>query len=409
VATVLPDGPWPAVHLVIDALLGTGSHGPPREPIPALLARLAALRVPVVAVDGPTGLDLGTGVDHGVLAAATTVTFGGVRRGLLMARDDVGTIRVAEIGLPTADPTWPVLVDPRWAGAHLAPFAADAHKGQRGRVVIVGGSPGMTGAARLAARAAFAAGAGLVHVVAPPGAINEIATAEPDVQATVHPFDGDPDAALLQLVERADAVLIGPGLGRGKGRRRFVAGVLAAAERAVIDADALTVLRDDPTALRALVGDRPMILTPHPGEFRTVFPEAAGTMETDPWAAATAAAQMAEATVVLKGVPTIVAPPHGPLLTVAAGNPGLATGGSGDVLAGLIAAFLAGGSSPRDAAAIGAQALGDAADLAAIGRGVRGMRPMDVVEMLAQVWASWQSAVGRAGLDLLRLPGPVTS
>jgi NAD(P)H-hydrate epimerase len=408
VATVAADGPWPAIHLVVDALLGTGARGAPREPMPALLARLVALQVPIVAIDGPTGLDLATGVDHGANPAATTVTFGGVRRGHLIGRDDAGTIIVAEIGLPAADPHWPVLIDARWAGRRLAPFAADSHKGNRGRVVVVGGSAGMTGAARLAARGAFAAGAGLVHVVAPDDAIGDVALAEPDVQAFAHPFRGEPSAELRALLTRADAVVFGPGFGRDEAGLGFLEAALELVERAVVDADALTLLRGQGAAVARLSRDREVVLTPHPGEFRSVFPALAGQLETDPWGAAAAAAREVGATVLLKGVPTVVAPPVGQLLTVAAGNPGLATGGSGDVLSGIIGALLARGTSPRDAAAIGAQALGDAADIAAIRHGTRGMRPMQVIEALGDVWPRWAAEPHRPDRELLRLPRPET-
>jgi ADP-dependent NAD(P)H-hydrate dehydratase / NAD(P)H-hydrate epimerase len=229
VRVVDPAGPWPGVGLVVDALLGTGARGAPRGGVAELLERLRELHLPMVAVDGPTGLDLDTGVDHGAIAATLTVTFGAPRRGHLLARDECGTIVVAEVGLPDPPAGWPRLVTSAWAAAHLPPFPASAHKGTRGRVVIVGGAPGMTGAARLAARAAFAAGAGLVHVVAPAEAIGDLRAAEPDVQTLVHEFEAPLDDAFREMLARADAVVIGPGLGRADGRTAFVLAVLAQA------------------------------------------------------------------------------------------------------------------------------------------------------------------------------------
>lgn len=383
------DGPWPGIGLVIDALLGTGASGAPREGMLPLLQRIADLDKPVVAIDGPTGLDLATGVQHGPIGAALTVTFGGVRRGHLLARDEIGDLVIVDIGLPTADPVWPVLVNAGWAAQHTPRFRANAHKGDRGRVVIVGGAPAMVGAVRLAARAAFAAGAGLVHVVAPEESVATIRNAEPDVQTMVQDFGAPLDAAVSELIARADVVAIGPGLGRDAGRAAFVLAVLQHARRAVVDADALTVLKPERTALAALAGTRPLVCTPHVGEFRTLFPEFAGDLETDPWEAALRAASSSGATLLLKGVPTIVAAPRGAVLTVAAGNPGLATGGSGDVLTGIIAALIAQGISPLDAAAAGAQAHGEAADHAARRVTARAMRPMDVVAGLQDVWRAW--------------------
>lgn len=409
VATVELDGPWPAVGLIVDALLGTGATGAPRAPIDALLGRLASLHRPVLAVDGPTGLDLATGVDHGALRADATVTFGGVRRGHLRARDLVGDLTVTEIGFPAAEPDWPLLVDRRWAASHLPAFASGAHKGDRGRVVIVGGSRGMSGAARLAARAAFASGAGLVYVVTSPESSQELATAEPDVQVRPHALSGQPSEELRQLVERADAVVIGPGLGRDEGRAGFVLSLLAHAPRAVLDADALTVLAGSREALRTAAERKPIVLTPHPGEFRTLFAEHADVLPDDPWLAASRASNDSATTVLLKGVPTVIAHGAAPLLTIAAGNPGLASGGSGDVLSGIIGAILAASAAPPVAAALGAQALGDAADLAAALHGTRGMRPMDVIAALADTWVTWRDALGQQSAMLLRLPRPASA
>jgi ADP-dependent NAD(P)H-hydrate dehydratase / NAD(P)H-hydrate epimerase len=133
-----------------------------------------------------------------------------------------------------------------------------------------------------------------------------------------------------------------------------------------------------------------VVLTPHPGEFRALFPSLASIRELDPWSAAASAAQASGTTLLLKGVPTVIASGTGPLFTVAAGNPGLATGGSGDVLTGLVSTSLAQGLEPMAAAAVGAQALGEAADLAARRTTARAARPMDVVNALADVWREWE-------------------
>ena len=219
VREVPPDGPWPTVGLAVDALLGTGATGAPRPAVAALLGRILDLAVPVVAVDGPTGVDLLTGIVHGVTQADLTVTFGGFRRGQLLARDEVGDIVVVDIGHPAPDPEWPVVVSDIQATQWLRRLRARDHKGDRGRVVVVGGDSGMSGALRLAARAAFAAGAGLVHAVAPADTVAALVQAEPDLQTLAHNFGDPPSAALLELVSTAQAVVIGPGLGRHAGRR----------------------------------------------------------------------------------------------------------------------------------------------------------------------------------------------
>ena len=248
----------------------------------------------------------------------------------------------------------------------------------------------MTGALRLAARAAFGAGAGLVHAVAPPDTIAALVQAEPDVQTMVQSFDQPPSVELLELIGRADAVVIGPGLGRGPGRRQLVIALVEAARAAVLDADALVAFSGAVAELAPLAATRSMVLTPHPGEFRALFPALASVRELDPWAAGAAAAGEIGATILLKGVPSVIASPGKPLFTIVAGNPGLATGGSGDVLSGLVGSNLASGHDPTIAAALGAQILGRAADLAARRHTARSLRPMDVVHALPDLWREWE-------------------
>jgi NAD(P)H-hydrate epimerase len=390
VREVLPDGPWPGVALAVDAVLGTGAHGEPRPAAAALLDRLRELRVPVIALDGPSGVDLGTGTVHGSARADLSITFGALRRGHLLAREQVGGIVVVDIGLPAADPGWPLLWTDAAAAGGAPPFPAGIHKGDRGRVVVVGGDAAMTGALRLAARAAFAAGAGLVHAVAPEATVAALTAAEPDLQTFTHAFDAPPTTALLELVQRADAVVVGPGLGRAPARRMFIVGLLAGARCIVLDADALAAFAGALPVLGELAHGRSVLLTPHPGEFRTLFPHLGAQLDTDPWGAAGAAAAETGATVLLKGVPSVVARAGQPIVTLAVGTPGLATGGSGDVLSGLAGAALGQGIPPERAAAFAAQALGRAGELAARRVTARAMRPMDVIAALPDVWRAWR-------------------
>src|SRR6184192_1206861 len=378
------DEPWPAAAVAVDALLGTGATGPARGDVLALAQRLVTYGAPIVAVDGPTGLDLSSGEAHGPVRAALSITFGGARRGHLVAREWCGKLIVVDIGFPPPDPAWPVLVSDLWAGARLPKLVPTMHKGNRGRVTVLGGANGMTGAALHAARAALAAGAGLVKLVAGQETITAARASLPDV-LTVESALGpelEPDAA--DALEWADALVVGPGLGREPPRALFLQAVLGRRPvPAVLDADALALFQGPPP-------ERPLVLTPHLGEFRAQFgDQLADEAANDRWAAAAKAAQRVKGTVVLKGVPTVIADLRGPAHVVASGNPGLATGGSGDLLAGFIGAFLARGSAGAEASALGAHALGRAAEHGARQWTARSLRPADVLAALPEIWRAW--------------------
>ena len=394
------DEPWPAAAVAVDALLGTGAAGPARGDVLALAQRLVAYGATLVAVDGPTGLDLSSGEPHGPVRAALSVTFGGPRRGHLLAREWCGKIVVVDIGFPPAEPSWPVLVTDAWAGARLPKLTPTMHKGDRGRVTVVGGSNGMTGAALHAARAALAAGAGLVKLVAGPETIQAARASLPDVLTLESALGPELEPAAAEALEWADALVVGPGLGRAPARAPFLQAVLARRPLpTVVDADALALF----------VGpvERPVVLTPHLGEFRAQFgDELADAAANDRWGAAAKAAQKVKGTVLLKGVPTVIADLRGPIHVVASGNPGLATGGSGDLLAGFIGAFLARGSAGPEAAALGAHVLGRAAEQGARQWTARSLRPADVLAALPDIWRAWASAkpLGPPVLAELELP-----
>jgi ADP-dependent NAD(P)H-hydrate dehydratase / NAD(P)H-hydrate epimerase len=380
---------WPKAAVAVDALLGTGAAGPAKGDVLALAQRLVDYGAPILAVDGPTGLDLTSGEAHGPVHAKLTVTFGAPRRGHLLAREWCGKIVVVDIGFPPPDSAWPLLVTDRWAAERLPRLAPQMHKGDRGRVCIVGGSNGMTGAALHAARAALAAGAGLVKLVAARDTIAAAQASLPDVLTVESALGETLEPAVAEALDWADALVIGPGLGREPrtARASFVAAVLARrAIPTVIDADALHVFRADvPTSSRALV------CTPHVGEFRALAGDTlADEAANDRWSAAARAAAKLKCTVLLKGVPTVIADLRGPEHIVASGNPGLATGGSGDLLAGFIGAFLARGTAPAEAAALGAHTLGRAAELGARQWTARSLRPADVLAALPDVWRAWR-------------------
>jgi ADP-dependent NAD(P)H-hydrate dehydratase / NAD(P)H-hydrate epimerase len=380
---------WPTAAVAVDALLGTGAAGPAKGDVLTLAQRLVDYGAPILAVDGPTGLDLTSGEAHGPVHAKLTVTFGAPRRGHLLAREWCGKIVVVDIGFPPPDSAWPLLVTDRWAADRLPRLAPQMHKGDRGRVCVVGGADGMSGAALHAARAALAAGAGLVKLVAARDTIAAAQASLPDVLTVESALGETLEPAVAEALDWADALVIGPGLGREPrtARASFVAAVLARrAIPTVIDADALHVFRADvPTGSRALV------CTPHVGEFRALAGDTlADEAANDRWSAAARAAAKLKCTMLLKGVPTVIADLRGPEHVVASGNPGLATGGSGDLLAGFIGAFLARGTAPAEAAALGAHALGRAAELGARQWTARSLRPADVLAALPDVWRAWR-------------------
>lgn len=374
---------WPATAVVVDALLGTGASGPARGDVLAFAERVAANGAPVCAIDGPTGLDLSSGEPHGPVRAQGSISFGGPRRGHLLAREWCGRISIVDIGLPAPDPTWPVLVTDRWAGERLPRLAPTMHKGDRGRVVVVGGESGMTGAALHAARAALAAGAGLVKLVAQRETIEAARAALPDALTVESALGAALEPAVGEALDWADALVVGPGLGREGERAAFVAALLARRSiPTVVDADALALFQGE--------ADRPTVFTPHLGEFRRLVGDAlADEAANDRWSAAAKAATKLHGTLLLKGVPTVVADQRGPSHVVASGNPGLATGGSGDLLAGFIGAFLARGVTPVEAASLGAHTLGRAAELGARLWTARSLRPADVLASLPDVWRVW--------------------
>lgn len=375
--------PWPVAAVVVDALLGTGAAGPARGEVLALAQRIVAYGAPTVAIDGPTGLDLSSGEAHGPVRARLSITFGGVRRGHLLAREWCGRVVVVDIGLPPPDPAWPLLVTDSWAAARLPRLTPTMHKGDRGRVTVVGGSTGMSGAALHAARAALAAGAGLVKLVAAAETLAAARASLPDVLTVESALGAELEPAVAEALEWADALVVGPGLGREAVRGQFLQAVLARRPvPTVVDADALTLFQGEAT--------RPIVFTPHLGEFRALFgDQLADAAANDRWAAAAKASYKVKGTVLLKGVPTVVADMRGPVHVVASGNPGLATGGSGDLLAGFIGAFLARGGAPAEAAALGAHALGRAAEHGARQWTARSLRPADVLAALPDIWRAW--------------------
>jgi ADP-dependent NAD(P)H-hydrate dehydratase / NAD(P)H-hydrate epimerase len=344
--------------VVVDALFGTGFHGEPRREAVALIERMNATDAPVLSVDLPSGVDASTGeVAGAVVDAELTVTFHALKAGLVVApgRFHAGRVVVADIGLEASS------TETRRATAallRLVPLRREGDtKYKAGAVLVVGGQPGMTGAAALAARAAFRADAGYVALAVPEASLPVVETLVLEAVKTGWSDEGALET-IAGLAERASAVAIGPGLGRGAGRRELVRGLLERLDLpAVVDADALFEL--EPVERSAAT-----VLTPHAGELAGLLGKESAWVDAHRLAAARTAAEEFGAVVLLKGPDTIVASPGGAVVVSDWGPPALATAGTGDVLTGVVAAFLAKGLEPADAAAAAAVAHGRAAELA---------------------------------------------
>jgi NAD(P)H-hydrate epimerase len=383
-------------NIVVDALLGTGysADQPLRAPISDAIAAIDAMRargVHVVAIDVPSGLDASTGAHGDIARAELTLTFGTVKRGQLVARGACGVIVVLDIGLGVharaAGDTQ--LATPEWFHDTLPRISADAHKGTRGKVAIVGGGAGMAGASILAARGALRSGAGMVKCVVAPESLRAVQEGEPAALAAAWP---ESDNAFAEHVGRwADALLIGPGLGRADARALVERALRVFHGPVVLDADALNAFEGDAGALAPLLGSRAALLTPHPAEFARLAECSVEQVLAERFDAPARLAKRTGAAVLLKGVPTVVASPDGRVFVVAEGTPVLATGGSGDVLGGIAAALLGQVADACTAGALAAFAHGrGAASVSA--RHVRGYTLDDVLLALPDVWASPISA-----------------
>jgi ADP-dependent NAD(P)H-hydrate dehydratase / NAD(P)H-hydrate epimerase len=351
--------------LVVDGLLGTGASGAPRGPTAEAIAAANAAGAPVVAVDIPSGVDGATGEVAGeAVTAVVTVTFQAVKPGHVLApgSEHAGRLEVADIGLPLEPGNW-------WVGeaadlAGLVPVPrAELHKRSRGVLLLVGGSAGMGGAPTLMGLAARRSGTGLLVLAVPASVADRVGAAVPEALTVALPESGGglaaaADNACRRWLGEATALGVGPGLGRADGTQKVVRGLLAAYRGpAVVDADGLFALgTGGPLAERGA----PTLVTPHAGEFARLAPDAEGTRLDR---AADRAARW-RATVLLKGNNTVVAEPDGRLAVNPTGTPVLATGGTGDVLTGLLGALLAQGLAPFDAARLGAWLHGRAGALA---------------------------------------------
>jgi NAD(P)H-hydrate epimerase len=311
-----------------------------------------------------------------------------MKRGHLHSRDACGAIVVVDIGLgrwADLEDASPVLVDPPWVFRRVPVIGADSHKGIRRRVVIAGGARGMAGAVTLAARAASRSGVGMVRVLVEEPSLVPVQSAA--VEATAATWPASHEAIAAAVSGYAHAVLAGPGLGRSDASRQFLHDLLEVWRGpTVLDADALTLFEEDVPGLAALLAGRPALVTPHAHEFARLVGVEVADVVAGRFDIGRDLARSLGATVLLKGVPTVVTTPDGATLVSAAGTPVLAAAGSGDVLGGIAVTLLAQTGDPAIAAAAAAWIHGRAAELVNAGRPVRGVTLDDVLEGLGRAW-----------------------
>jgi hydroxyethylthiazole kinase-like uncharacterized protein yjeF len=357
--------------VIVDALFGAGLDRAVEGLSAQAINGMNSARLPIVAVDLPSGINGTTGAVLGcAINAQLTVTFFRRKPGhlLLPGRLHCGVVEVADIGIPqrVLDKIKPATfanVPALWR-KEFPQARTEGHKYSRGHAVVVSGGPSSTGAARLAARGALRAGAGLVTIASPRDALN-INAAE-NLAVMVRPVDGPIELKEFLADKRRNAVILGPGGGVGPAMREQVSAALGSGAAAVLDADALTSFAGEAAALADAIGmrpARPVILTPHEGEFSRLFSVLEREMHSrSKLERARLAATKTGAILVLKGADTVVAAPDGRAAISENSPPSLATAGSGDVLAGLVGGLLAQGMAPFEAACAAVWLHGEAAN-----------------------------------------------
>ncbi|MGU3524039.1 bifunctional ADP-dependent NAD(P)H-hydrate dehydratase/NAD(P)H-hydrate epimerase [Enterobacteriaceae bacterium C23F] len=375
------DAAWPeGVDLIMDALLGTGSSNAPREPVATLIAEANGHPAPIVALDIPSGLLANTGATPGAAIRAThTITFIALKPGLLTgkARDVTGILHHHALGLEAwlaTQSTDLQRIDASQLAQWLPPRRPTSHKGDHGKLVIIGGDHGTAGAIRMAGEAALRAGAGLVRVLTRAENIAPIVTARPELM--VHELTPQ---TLDESLEWADVIVIGPGLGQQAWGKQALRKVENSRKPMLWDADALNILAINPDKRHN------RILTPHPGEAARLLNCSVAEIESDRLLSAQRLVKRYGGVAVLKGAGTVIADEVHGIAIADVGNAGMASGGMGDVLSGIIGSLLGQHLSPYDAACAGCVAHGAAADVLAARYGTRGMLATDLFCTLQRV------------------------
>jgi NAD(P)H-hydrate epimerase len=382
--------------VIVDALLGTGVSGAARGPVAAAIEainRAGAGGVPVVALDLPSGLDSDRGALLGpTVKAWRTVTFAGLKRSLLLApaAAQAGAVEIGDIGVSAEAArrgitTWRLeIADVR---PSFPPRDPDAHKGRFGHLLVVAGSLGKTGAAVLAGRAALRSGVGLCTLAAPASQQPIVAAQAPEYMTEALPETAAQSLALeakdrlRELARRMDAVALGPGLSLDPEAQELARVLIRELQRPmVVDADALSALAGHLDLLRHAAG--PRVLTPHPGEMARMLGTTIEAVQADRIELARTFAREHGVAIALKGAHTVIGGPDGHVTINPTGNPGMAKGGSGDVLTGIVGALLAREIEPAAALRAGCYLHGLAGDVAARERGEYAMLASDIIESL---------------------------
>jgi NAD(P)H-hydrate epimerase len=377
----VPEASWkgelPPADVYIDALFGIGLNKPVGGDFAAAIAALNCSGRPVLALDIPSGLHADTGAELGeAVRAEATISFIALKAGLLTGRGPAltGTLFFNDLAVPATIHDGMAPVAQRLVATDLAVLgqrARDAHKGRHGHVLVVGGNHGMAGAVALAGEAALRSGAGLVSVATQPAHVSMLTTRRPELMCRGVEKAGD----LVPLLAKADVVVLGPGLGQDDWGRALFGAVLDSGRPLVLDADALNLLAQMPEARAGWV------LTPHPGEAARLLGTTTAAVQADRFAAVRELKARYGGSIVLKGAGTLVLDDSG-LALCPYGNPGMATAGMGDVLAGVAGALAAQGLQPVAALAVLVHAL--AGDQAAHSGGERGLLASDLFPFLRQ-------------------------
>ena len=365
--------------VIIDALFGTGLDRDVEGARAACIEDINASPAPVVAIDIPSGLHADTGRVLGVrVSAEISVSFIGLKQGMFTgdARNCCGRVVFDDLGVP------PALYERVPASVRRADMASlhgilgkrrrSDHKGSFGHVLVIGGDTGFAGAVRMAGESAARSGAGLTSIATRAAHAGVLASQRPELMC--HGIEDS--KSLAPLLEHATVVAVGPGLGRGEWGRELLGAALAASQPLIMDADALNLLAE--SALGKKSGTQPRVMTPHPGEAGRLLQCSSRDIEADRFTAASAIAERYGATVVLKGAGTLVCEFGASTWVCEGGNPGMGSGGMGDVLTGIIAGLTAQGLTPAVAARAGVVVHAAAADLAAT-EGERGLLAGDLM------------------------------
>jgi hydroxyethylthiazole kinase-like uncharacterized protein yjeF len=390
-------------HVIVDAMLGFGSRGAPEGAIARAIELINASRRPVVALDLPSGLPADGGAPPGVaVRASMTLTFAGFKRGLLASPGDelAGRVCVVPIGIPDAEIGRRVatfVLEPADVARHFPERPRSAHKGTYGHLLLVAGSVGKTGAAALSAVAAMRSGVGLVTVATP--ASQQPIVASLVLEAMTEPLPETPARTLAlkareviaELAAPRDAVAIGPGLGLDEETRQAARSLIQELRKPLAaDADALSALAGHLDVLGAAPAAR--CLTPHPGEMARMLGARVDEVQRDRIETVRGFATRYRAHVVLKGARSAIGAPDGRVFLNPTGNPGMASGGTGDVLTGMLGALLARGIDPEAALQASVYLHGSAGDIAAVRVGQEALIARDVVAAIPEAFTRLSGA-----------------